>query len=71
MTLQEMGFKPTGADACVYTDTAKQVFILIYVDDILIAYHDLFQAKYVKNKVSQEFTIKDLGLDLDQRPDFA
>lgn len=61
-TLRNMDFLPTNADPCVYVNEDKSVFILVYVDDILLISRDRKKMTPVKRGLSQAFSIKDLGL---------
>lgn len=62
-TLIELGFTQGKADACLYS---KQVnndwcFVLIYVDDILIATKSIELIEEIKDGISLKFDIDDLG----------
>lgn len=61
--LLEMAFKPSVADQCVYVkDVAGvQVFVCLYVDDMLIAAKNTSDIEQVKNDIRARFSIKDLG----------
>lgn len=61
--LLEMGFKPSAADPCVYVKAVPggQVFVCLYVDDMLIAAKDKSNIERVKDDIRKRFSIKDLG----------
>lgn len=60
-TLRRMGIAPMKANPCVYSDDLKEIFVLTYVDDILIAYHDPLKLKLFREQLGKKFPIKDLG----------
>ena len=55
------GFSPTNCDACIFTDNKKKTFILVYVDDLLIATNDKDREKLVLKTLSEHFKVKNLG----------
>ncbi|KAF1336396.1 Integrase catalytic core protein, partial [Globisporangium splendens] len=61
--LLEMGFIPSVADPCVYVKAVPggQVFVCLYVDDMLIAAKDKSDIERVKDNIRERFSIKDLG----------
>ena len=59
--LGSYGFQPTNADPCVYSDEDKKTFVLIYVDDFIIAYSLPQRLASLKKALSNEFKLKDLG----------
>ena len=61
-TLKNIGLTPTNADPCVYVNQNGHTFVLVYVDDILIISNDESRERQIKSKLSQAFTIKDLGI---------
>ncbi|KAG8471931.1 hypothetical protein CXB51_036977 [Gossypium anomalum] len=57
-------FKRTSFDSCVYfkkNSDGSFVYLLLYVDDILIAAKDKGEIRKVKAQLSEEFEMKDLG----------
>ncbi|KAG8490246.1 hypothetical protein CXB51_015516 [Gossypium anomalum] len=57
-------FKRSSFDSCVYfkkNSDCSFVYLLIYVDDMLIATKDKREIRKVKVQLSEEFEIKDLG----------
>ena len=59
-----LGFLRCEHDHCVYVkdvDTMDALYLLLYVDDILIASKSMTAVKGLKRALSQEFEMKDLG----------
>ena len=57
--LKSMGFVQTKSDPCLYISSEGELCIIaVYVDDILLATKS---EKKVKNRLSAEFEVKDLG----------
>ena len=58
-----MSFKPSDADAGLYIAQFKgsNVYILVYVDDILIAAKDIAAVNNVKERLTSIFDVRDLG----------
>ena len=57
-------FKRSDYDSCVYFKCygeGKYVYLLLYVDDMLVAAKDLKEVEKVKKILSTEFEMKDLG----------
>lgn len=60
--LRLLDLVPTKSDPCVFVDKNRdQTFVLIYVDDILIASKNSGRADQIKREFSRQFKIKDLG----------
>jgi transposase InsO family protein len=62
--LTSMGFKATGADPGLFvhkTKLGQHVILLTYVDDMLLASHDVEAIKDVKCKLKAAFDIHELG----------
>ena len=61
--ISTLGFNRSQYDCCVYFKKCNESFIylLLYVDDILIAAQDIKDIKAIKLKLSEEFEMKDLG----------
>ncbi len=57
--LQEIGFKQSKYDPCIYT--SEGVILAVYVDDIILASESDEQMKNVKKLISSKFTVKDMG----------
>ncbi|KAK9080130.1 hypothetical protein SSX86_001805 [Deinandra increscens subsp. villosa] len=59
-----LGFVRSEYDACVYfweCNSGSRVYLLLYVDDMLIAGKDLSVIKDIISMLSQEFDMKELG----------
>ena len=57
-------FKRSNYDSCVYfkrSDVGLFVYLLLYVDDLLIAAKDKEEIRKVKVQLSKELETKDLG----------
>ena len=57
-------FRRSSYDSCVYfkkSDNGSFVYLLLYVDDMLIAAKDKGEIRKVKTQLSKEFEMKDLG----------
>ncbi|XP_072149133.1 retrovirus-related Pol polyprotein from transposon RE2 isoform X2 [Setaria viridis] len=61
--LQEMGFKPSKGDTSLFyfRKGALMVFILIYVDDIIVASSSPEGTKQLLKALKSDFALKDLG----------
>jgi hypothetical protein len=60
--LNELGLKPTMSDNCIYVlREASTVYVLLYVDDLLLISKDLSQLQSIKAELSKRFEMKDLG----------
>ncbi|KAL1200962.1 Retrovirus-related Pol polyprotein from transposon TNT 1-94 [Cardamine amara subsp. amara] len=58
------GFKRSKYDHCVYIKESKGkcfIYLLLYVDDMLIASKDMKEIQIVKDLLSNRFEMKDLG----------
>lgn len=58
------GYKRSSYDSCVYynrTESGQFIYLLLYVDDMLIASADLSEINKLKSLLSSEFEMKDLG----------
>ena len=60
--LVRYGFQPCLTDPCLFVkkDGTKCTYVLVYVDDMLVA-GELSDVTQVKQQLAQSFTIKDLG----------
>lgn len=72
--LEKSGFKRSENDYCLYSKTEDNVnvFLLIYVDDLIVGSSSLDLVKKVKSELSSKFKLKDkqelkyfLGLEID------
>jgi hypothetical protein len=62
-TLRKFGFKENVEDNCVYVKfkNGKYIFLILYVDDILLASSDVNLLLETKKFLSSNFDMKDLG----------
>ena len=62
-TIRNFGFKENVEDNCVYTKfkNGKFIFLVLYVDDILLASSNVSLLLETKKFLSSKFDIKDLG----------
>ena len=62
-TITSFGFKENTVDRCIYLKISgsKFVFLVLYVDDLLIASSDLGLLSETKKYLSKNFEMKDLG----------
>lgn len=61
--LRSLKLKPTTTDPCVYSmkREGELLLVLIYVDDVLVAYRQTSNLNYIRNGLIEKFDIKDLG----------
>ena len=59
--LNKIGFVRSSADPCLYVDTKRNIYITIWVDDLLIAGKNGRDIAAVKAQLAKEFEMKDLG----------
>jgi hypothetical protein len=62
-TIRKFGFKENEEDNCIYAKfkNEKFIFLVLYVDDILLASCDVHLLLEIKGFLSSHFDIKDLG----------
>ena len=62
-TIKEFGFSPNQDEACVYKKVSGSVlvFLVLYVDDILLIGNNVLVLQSVKIWLSKNFSMKDLG----------
>jgi hypothetical protein len=62
-TIKKFGFKENIEDNCVYVkfNKGKFIFLILYVDDILLASNDVRLIQETKGILSSNFDMKDLG----------
>jgi len=62
-TIVSFGFKENTVDQCIYlkVNESKVIFLILYVDDILIAINDLGLLHETKKFLSSNFEVKDMG----------
>ena len=58
-----MGFEENKVDQCIYLkiSESKYIFLVLYVDDILLACNDIGLLHEIKQLLSKTFNMKDLG----------
>jgi Reverse transcriptase (RNA-dependent DNA polymerase) len=59
--LVKIGFTRSSADPCLYVDLNRNLYITIWVDDLLIVGKHAIDIANVKTQLSAEFAMKDLG----------
>lgn len=61
--LRNMGFRPTAADPCLYTreQNKKRVYIVVYVDDVVVASEEEDELDIVYEEFSKHFETTALG----------
>ena len=61
--IRKFGFKENVEDNCIYTKfkNGKFIFLILYVDDILLASSDVNLLLEMKKFLSSNFDMKDLG----------
>ena len=62
-TIVSFGFKENTVDRCIYlkVNGSKVIFLILYVDDILLATNDLGLLHETKKFLSSNFEMKDMG----------
>ena len=62
-TIRKFGFKENEEDNCIYAKfkNGKYIFLILYVDDILLASSDINLLQETKKFLSSKFDMKDLG----------
>ena len=62
-TIRKFGFQENVEDNCVYAKlkNGKYIFLVLYVDDILLASSDVNLLLETKKFLSSKFDMKDLG----------
>lgn len=56
-----MGFTRLRSDSCVYILKDKNIYLVLYVDDMLIFGKDAKCIKWIKESLSKHFQMKDIG----------
>jgi hypothetical protein len=59
--LKQIGFKPTISDPCLYYRSNDRAFILVYVDDIIIATNTMEKMIIVKEMITKKYACHDKG----------
>lgn len=63
--MKEQGFRRSPYDQCVYISGAEmftRVYLLLYVDDMLVVSKDMGVIKELKARMTSEFEMKDFGV---------
>ena len=62
-TIKNFGFKENVEDNCIYAKFKNErfIFLVLYVDDILLASSDVSLLQETKKFLSSKFDMKDLG----------
>ena len=62
-TIVSFGFKENIVDPCIYLKVtgSKVIFLILYIDDILLATNDLGLLHETKKFLSTNFEINDMG----------
>ena len=62
-TITSFGFKENTVDRCIYLKVSgsKFIFLILYVDDILLTTNDLGLLSKTKKFLSNNFEMKDMG----------
>jgi len=62
-TIVSFGFKENTVDQCIYlkVSDSKFIFLILYVDDILLTTNDLGQLSETERFLSNNFEMKDIG----------
>lgn len=60
---EKLGFRRSSSDKCLYIRESggHKLFLIIYVDDVLLVGHQLKAIQVVKQCLSKEFEMKDIG----------
>lgn len=62
VALLQLGFKPSHGDPSLYIgETKSATWILVYVDDLLMACKDPQELSFLKDELKKHFPMKDLG----------
>lgn len=62
--MEKIGYVKSKYDVCVYfkgNTTASPVYLVLYVDDMLVASKDRHELNRLKDQLKAEFEMKDLG----------
>ncbi|KAK3880875.1 hypothetical protein Pcinc_014673 [Petrolisthes cinctipes] len=60
-SLRELGFVQTSGDPCIYDNLEDFFIVAVYVDDIILACNCDDKVRKVKDSLSSQFKLKDLG----------
>lgn len=62
--MADIGFEKSAYDNCLYIrnkDGKKSAYLVLYVDDMLVAVEDLQEVEQIKRELGQNFEMKNLG----------
>lgn len=59
--LREIGLVSLPDDRCIYANPYNSLIVLLYVDDLLIAYQERLDMRRVVDSLTQKYDIKYLG----------
>lgn len=59
--LKSMQFKPLNSDKCVYKSETSEIYLLLYVDDLIVLCNSESQYRSIIGELSSSFKLKDLG----------
>ncbi|EED13506.1 hypothetical protein TSTA_097620 [Talaromyces stipitatus ATCC 10500] len=59
--LRDLGFLPLAEDPCIYFNKSRGIYILLYVDDTLIAAKDIDAIHWLLNELDAEYGVKRIG----------
>ena len=62
--MKDQKFKQSSYDPCVYikgTESSERIYLLIYVDDMLVVSKDSKKIQRLKESLNREFEMKDFG----------
>ena len=59
--VSEMGFRSCSVDPCLYFNKDIEIFMILYVDDILLIGPNTSNIDQIKAKLSEKYKMKDLG----------
>ena len=60
-SLTGLGFHKSNADPCLFTNPKRKTYVLVYVDDLLVAVLNVSEVDWFKQELSKAFDITDLG----------
>ena len=58
--LRSLGLLPLDHETCIYTNTAKTIFVLVYVDDMLVCSKSMNEIDALVKKIRELFRIKEM-----------
>ena len=65
MASSKLGYRRSNSDPCLYVkrgnDEKSRIYLILYVDDMLIAGNDRAAIAELKEKLHEKFSMKELG----------